>query len=71
MITIPRISTLNMENIKLFMVLYLERKLAVIFQKKGERIIKEWAREYRKELLKNWELIKAEGIYNKIEGADK
>ncbi len=36
-----------------------------------DRIVSTWARQYRKELLNNWELIKREGRFNKIPGANK
>lgn len=37
---------------------------------KLEKIIFDWAKQYRKELLDNWELMKSEGKFNKIRGAE-
>ena len=36
---------------------------------KIERIVLNWARQYKKELLTNWKLIKNEGRFEKVPGA--
>ena len=36
-----------------------------------ENIITKWAKQYKKELQKNWDLMKTEGIFKKIKGADR
>ena len=46
-------------------------KIAGKFPKKGQAIIEGWARQYKKELLLNWDLIKKQGRFRKIKGADQ
>ena len=36
-----------------------------------ENIITEWAQQYKNELMENWELMNAEGVFKKIKGADR
>ena len=39
--------------------------------KKQDKIVQKWARQYQKELLENWEIMKKKGIFRKIKGADR
>ena len=38
---------------------------------KVENIIANWAKKYKKELEENWELMRKEGTFKKIRGADQ
>ncbi len=37
----------------------------------GERLVKEWARQYKKQLLENWEMMRKDKIFKPIKGADR
>ena len=41
------------------------------FPKKASKIVSEWAKEKKKELLDNWQTMRHEGYYRVISGADE
>ena len=47
------------------------KRMAGVFPKAGERIIRDWAKTYKEQLLENWELTKTKGKFKKIKGADR
>ncbi len=46
-------------------------RIAGKFPPKGEKIIREWAKEYKENLLEVWNLMRTEKPFKKVPGADR